>query len=154
MKVRDKGKGGRWYVIAVHYPTALMAKRAWERCQSKLNLASGDEGIGVVRMSPRHATPDPSMDIGNLPDDVHSVVAITLHEPTAHKCERLVRDGTPWTPSDAFADTLIYRRVKVVMETQRRQPGSKGRLVIRRPESCGAQMDALGNVYEQTGGDE
>lgn len=153
MKVRDLG-GGRWYVVCAHYPTALMAKTAWERCQSKLNMQAGDQGIGVIRMSARmESTGHPEMDLGDLPANAHPVVAVTLHEPTARKCERLLRDGTPWTASDDFADTLIFRRTKVVLEARRKRPGSKGRLVIRRPEGRGAMVDTSGNVYEQPGGE-
>lgn len=155
MMTRDLGQGGKWYVVCVHYPSALMARLAWERCQARLSLAAGDEGIGLVRMSARtRPVPGrPEMDVGELPDNAHPVVAVTLSERTAQKAERLLRDGTPWVPTDDFADTLIFRRAKIVTEAQRQRPGSKGRLVIRRPDERGAFVDGAGNVHEQPGGE-
>ena len=52
MLVRDLGAGGKWYVVAVHYPTAKMAKTAFERVNAKVDMRAGDEGIGVTRLAP------------------------------------------------------------------------------------------------------
>lgn len=144
MMVRDLGDGGRWFVVAVHYPSALQAKRAWERINAKLDMRAGDEGIGIVRMSPA-GTGSPS----GAPPDTHAVVGVSLHKPTARKMERLARDGTAWEPLPDFADAVILRRARVVVATD---PARTGRVVIRRPEGRGAQLDQSGVLYEPEGG--
>ena len=66
-----------------------MAKRAWERAERGLDLSSGDEGIGIVRMAPGGGG---AMSTG-APLMTHTVVLVTLDEATAHKAQRLLRDG-------------------------------------------------------------
>src|SRR5436309_2106506 len=131
MIVRDLGAGGRWYVVAVHYPSALQATRAWERASAKLDMSRGDEGIGLMRLKPN---PDNSTIPSGAPNDAHSVVGITLDQDTARKTQRLLRDGTPWEPLPDFAHALILRRARVVLDAARQNPGRQGRVVIRRPE--------------------
>jgi hypothetical protein len=145
MLVRDHGDGGRWYVVTVHYPTAVQAKGAWERCERKLDLSLGDQGIGITRLAPNPSTRTRST---GVPEGAHAVAAVTLHESTARKAERLLRDGTPWRPRDDFADALILRRAQVVAE----HAGETGRLIIRRPEGRGAALGAMGDLREQEPG--
>lgn len=144
MIVRDLGAGGRWYVVAVHYPSALQAKRAWERAERKLDLSAGDEGIGLYRMSPRDR--GGTIESG-APEGVHPVAAITLDERTARKAERLLRDGASWAPRPDFADALIVRRARVVTA----QTG-EGRILIRRPDARGARLDSRGVMHERKPG--
>lgn len=143
MIVRDHGEGGRWYVVAVHYPSALQAKRAWERAERKLNMGAGDGGIGLMRLDPR-AGGGPE---GRLCDG-YPVVGVTLDEAAARKCERVLRDGVTWTPTDGFADAVIARRARVLLDAQRERRGATGRLVIRRPEDRGATLDRRGRMHE------
>ena len=141
--VRDRGAGGLWYIVAVHYPTALMARTAWERAEHKLDLRTGDEGIGLYRLKP-----DPTGEWeSGAPSDAHGVVAITLHEPTARKAQHVLRNGRSWLPTESFADALILRRARVVTD----HAGQTGRLMIRRPEERGGRLDPGGDMHEQIG---
>jgi len=141
---RDHGHAGLWYLVAVHYPTALQAKAAWEHAERKLIRRPGDEGIGVYRLSPN---PDSAAWESGAPADAHAVVAVTLDEQIARKAERLLRGGTGWTPTDSFADALILRRAKVVTTVG----DTGGRLVIRRPDGRGGHLTPEGDMREQTG---
>lgn len=145
MFVRDHGPGGVWYVVARHYPTALMARAAWERVNRKLVLGGRDPyGVGVTRLGPVGSS---RLDIpAGAPDGVHPVVAVTLHEGAARRAERLLRDGTEWTPTDDFADALILRRAHVGASW------GEGKHTIRRPEGRGAQLDERGIVREHDPG--
>jgi hypothetical protein len=143
---RDHGEGGHWWVVAVHYPTALMAKRGWERINDRMTMQPGEEGIGVYRMTPKTQRGD--IDSG-APEGVHPVVVVTLDENAAHKAQRLLRSGTAWTPLPGFADALILRRARVML-AQRGQ--GEGRLVIRRPDDRGARLDETGTMTEQEPG--
>lgn len=147
--VRDYGQGHsqRWYVVAVHYPSALQAKRAWERVEHKIHHEAGDQGIGVLRMAP-----DPEVLAGRRPYtesgaplDAHGVIAVGMHEPTVKKAERLLRDGTPWTPTENFIDAVVARRAHVVTGYAGQ---GRGRLVIRRPTGRGAALDPTGEMHE------
>jgi hypothetical protein len=145
MLVRDLGQGGKWYVVAAHYPTATMAKKAWERLNAKLDMRAGDEGIGITRLAPN---PGPDTIASGVPAGRHSVVGVTLHAFTAIKTKRLLSDGTAWQPSTQFADALIIRRARIVQEQTRRRPGATGRVVIRRPEGRGASLRPTGETDE------
>jgi hypothetical protein len=135
--VRDHGDAGRWYVVAYEYATAKLAKRAWERAMRRLNLNAGDEGIGIIRLSP---SPPGGMPSGTrLP----AVVCVTLDEPTAEKADRLLSvGGDPFTPVDGFADAIILRRLRVLQTHQ----GQTGRMIIRRPEKRGMELDREGHL--------
>lgn len=135
--------GHRWFVEARSYPTAVMARAAWERVEGKLNQAAGDGGIGVYRVAP-----NPAGGLRSGETQAHAVVVVTMHEPTAKKAVRLMR-GESWEIGEDFADSLIARRARVVMA----HPGETGRLKIRRPEGRGAHLDRAGHMREQGGGE-
>ena len=145
---RDFGAGGHWWVVAAHYPTALMAKRAWERINDRLTMQPGEEGIGVYRMTPK--TQGGSIESG-APDGVHPVAVVTLDERMARKAALMMRNGTSWDPTQGFADALIARRARVML-TQQQLQASEGRLVIRRPEGRGARLFETGVMKEQEPG--
>jgi hypothetical protein len=135
--------GHRWYLVAAAYPTAVMARRAWERCERKLDLSAGDEGIGLYRLA---ANPEGGLESGS--EGRPAVVAVTLDEATGRKAERLLRDGEPWEPTEGFANAMIARRARVVTA----HAGETGRLIIRRPEGKGGSLDPLGRMREQDPG--
>ena len=142
--IRDHGRGGLWYLVPVCYPTAMMARAAWERAERKLVRRPGDEGVGVFRLQP---DPTGNWESGS-PKGAHAVVAVTLSEPMARRAESLLRNGKGWMPSESFADALILRRSKVVTSTG----DSGGRVVIRRPEGRGGRLTPEGDINEQAGG--
>jgi hypothetical protein len=131
--------GHRWYVEVREYPTAIMAKRAWERAERKLIRGPGGEGIGVTRLAPNPA--------GGLSTGLsgHAVAVVTLDEATIAKAQRLLSDGKTCAPTDGLIDALIARRARVVLS---QVGGGEGRLVIRRPEQRGAEFNRLGDVLE------
>jgi hypothetical protein len=143
--VRDHGQGGLWYIVAVHYPTALMARTAWEHAERKLIRGPGEEGIGVFRLKPNT---DGGLELASGMGDRHGVVAVTLDESMAQRAERLLRNGRNWMPTEPFMDALISRRAHVVAANA----GKGGRIVIRRPEGRGAHLSADGSMDEQAGG--
>lgn len=143
MIVRDHDQGGRWYVLTVAYPTGQMAKRAWERLERKLDMSAGDEGIGIYRLMPN---PEGGRATGVQEP---AVACVTLDEPTAAKAQRLLGDGREFEPALDFADALIARRARVVLAHH----GQTGRLMIRRPEGRGAELDAHGRMYGPGGGE-
>jgi hypothetical protein len=145
--VRDHGRGGLWYLVAVHYPAALMARTAWERAERRLDLRDGDEGIGLYRLAPN---PQAGTWASGLAGDRHAIVAVTLHEPTARKAQHVLRDGQSWMPAPDFADAMIYRRAKVVLD----HAGETGRVLIRRPEGRGGSLTPDGDMREQVGRDD
>ena len=147
MLIRDLGDGGRWFIVATHYPSAMQARRAWERCERKLDLSAGDEGIGLMRIAPN---PDATGTApSGAPADMHGVIAVTLDGPTARKAERLLKDGIAWEPTSPFADALILRRARIVAANE----GKTGRVILRRPENRGAALSLDGEIHEQIGGD-
>ena len=138
---------GHWFVVARSYPTAFMARMAWERTEEGLDLSQGDEGIGIMRLAPREDGGAPT----GAPEGQQAVVVITVDEPTAHKAERLLR-GNEWEPTPDFMDALIWRRTRLVGDIDAAHPGQGGRLVIRRPDRLGALLDPSGIVHEQEPG--
>lgn len=135
--IREHG-GVRWFVEARSYPTAVMARAAWERAERGLDLSAGDEGIGLYRVAP-----NPAGGLRSGATQAHAVVVATLHEPTARKALRLLK-GEPWEIDEAFADSLIARRARVVVD----HAGETGRLKIRRPEGRGGTLDRVGRMHE------
>lgn len=151
MIVRELGEGGRWYVLAVHYPTALMAKTAWERLERKLGSDLRD--IGIYRMASQaesEKVTGPLTSPSGAPDrNVYPVAGVTLSEPVARRALRLLRDGTEWDLDPDFADALIVRRARVLSQVPE---GFVGQTRIRRPEGKGAQLDQRGVMHEQEPG--
>lgn len=132
--------GRTWYIEARAYPTALMAKRAWERAEHKLIRGPGDEGIGITRLRP-----NPAGGLSSGLEDGHAVIVVTLDEGMLAKAQRLLSDGRSWEPNEALVDAMIARRAKVVLG----QAGTgEGRVIIRRPEGRGAEFNRLGEVFE------
>jgi hypothetical protein len=133
--------GGRtWYVEARAYPTAIMAKRAWERAERKLIRGPGEEGIGITRLAP-----NPAGGLSSGLEGGHAVIVVTLDERMLTKAQRLLSDGRVWEPHPELVDAMIARRARVVVG----QAGSgEGRVVIRRPEQRGAEFNRLGEVFE------
>lgn len=148
MTVEREFGGETWYVEARHYPTSLMAKRAWERAESKLILGPGDEGIGVTRLAPN---PGENTIPSGLDESMHAVVVVTRDLRSMEKAKRLLSDGTPWDPVDAFCDALIARRTRMLQGrlayTLSQRPGG-GKVTIRRPEERGARVYESGEVRE------
>lgn len=156
MIVRDYGEAvpepvRRWYLVAVTYPSAKQAKAAWEEAERKL-IRGSDHGIGVMRLLPPGSNPGGMVDSG-APEGGHPVIAVTTEFHYVEKIERILRGGVPFEPEPGFADAIVARRARVVLEAAQREAGP-GRVVIRRPEGRGAQMDEHGEMYEQVGGEE
>ena len=131
-----------WYAVMVHYPTAYMAKKAWERADKKLIADSDGMGLGLTRLGPNT---DPSDIAAGSPEGVYPVVAVTLDQKMANRAVRALSDGTPFEPTDGFLQALILRRAKFVLEHAGEGPG---RYSIRRPENRGAKLDDEGNIIE------
>jgi hypothetical protein len=143
MTVVQESGGVRWYVEAREYPTALMAKRAWELCERKLTRAPGEEGVGVTRLGPN---PEKNA----IPSGMHppkpAVIVVTRSEPMLKQAQRLM-GGEPWEPAHLLISALIYRRVEIEKAQNRH-----GRIVVRRPEQRGARIYVDGSVVEQEPG--
>jgi hypothetical protein len=140
MIVKDFGDAGTWYVTTVGYPTALMAKRAWERAERKLTLGP-DKGVGVLRFAPNPGADKLSSGLG-----CHCVAVVTKDEATCKKGERILNVPGSWpeTPEDGFVTSLILRRARVIDQ----HAGQAGRLIMRRPEGRGAELDQRGIIHE------
>jgi hypothetical protein len=134
--------GQPWYVEAAHYPTAIMAKRAWERAERKLILGPGEDGIGVTRLAPN---PDPAAISTGAPPGAHIVAVVTLNQGIVPRAIRALRDGTSWDPPPEFCDTLIHRRARMMLA---QVDSDRGRVVIRRPEGRGAHLRIDGELIE------
>ena len=130
---------GRWFVVARHYPTAFMARMAWERAEAGLPMDPGEEGVGIVRLAPR---PEGGIATG-CPPNAHSVVVITVDEHTGQKAARLLR-GEEWEPTPGFINSLIMRRMRAVVE----HSNGAGRAITRRPEGQGAMLSPSGNLID------
>jgi hypothetical protein len=144
MTVLQLAGGERWYVEAREYPTALMARRAWELCERKLTRKAGDEGVGVTRLGPNPET-------GAIPSGMHppkpAVIVVTRSEKMLEQARRLL-GGEPWEPAHLLLTALISRRVEI--EKIEKQGG--GRVIMRRPEGKGARIYTDGSVVEQEPG--
>lgn len=142
MITRDIG-GHRWYIETRSYPSALMAKRAWERAERKLLPGKGNEGIGVTRLAP-----NPAGGVSVRADGARSgdaVVVVAMDAKVFRKAQRLLADGVEFEPAEGLVDALIARRAQVMVE---QAASGEGRIVIRRPEQRGAEFNRLGQVFE------
>lgn len=146
MYVRDHGAGGVWYIVARHYPSALMAKRAWERVNRKLVLGQREQGIGVQRLGPVPPGEDPGSLPSGAPEGVHPVVAASLNPNLARRADRLLHDGTEWQPTPDFADAVLLRHARIGMTH------GAGKNVIRRPEGRGGRLTPDGVLHEHEAG--
>lgn len=141
--------GRTWYVELREYPSALMAKRAWERAERKLIRGPGEDGIGVTRLAPNPA--------GGVPTGLsgHAVAVVSLDHSIMLRAQRLLKDGTEFTPAEALSDALIARRARVVVGqvSAVEEIGKQGgRLTIRRPDGRGAEFNRQGEVFEPDSG--
>lgn len=148
MTVIRQTSGETWYVEARNYPTALMAKTAWEHAEDKLTLGRGEEGVGVFRLAPN---PDGDTIRSGLEEPMHSVVAVTRDRRTAERVAHVLKDGTPWDPVPEFCDALIERRRRMTRGRLAwglsHKPGG-GKVVIRRPEDGGGRIYESGELRE------
>jgi hypothetical protein len=144
MTVLQLADGVRWYVEARKYPSALMAKRAWELAERKLTRRPGDEGVGVTRLGPNPES-------GAIPSGMHppkpAVIVVTRSEHMLKQAQRLL-GGEAWEPAHLLLAALIARRVEI--EKIEKQAG--GRVIMRRPEGKGARIYTDGRVVEQSPG--
>lgn len=143
MPTRDIN-GRRWYVEVVGYPSALMAKRAWERAERKLIRGPGEDGVGVTRLAPNPAGGVPTRADGDRAPS-HAVAVVTLNERMIVKALRLLSDGESFEPTSELVDGLIARRSQVMVS---QIDAGQGRIIIRRPEERGAQFNQLGELNE------
>jgi hypothetical protein len=116
--------GSLWYLVAVHYPTAKAARRAWERAERARWRPNA--GIGLVRLSAEAAAYDPALPFGR-----HPVVGVTTKPDSARDMALELTDGKPWVPSWDLQDWMIERRRQVVGTME---GAGGGRFRIRRPE--------------------
>ena len=148
MLTRDVGPT-RWYLVAVHYRTALIAKGVWERVERELVAGQGD-GIGLIRLGPAGPAPAGSeRTASGAPADAHPGVAITTDPDLAERAAGLLSGGVEWTPTPEFADAMILRRARVVLD---HAGEGAGRVVSRRPEGRGAQLGPDGQMIEHEPG--
>lgn len=125
-----------WFWTCARYPTALMARAAWERIERK--TAGGGE-LGLYRHGP-------SDDPGVL------VTAIGLDRSAVERCVRLLRDGVDERLPLELVESMALRRARVALETSRQHPGESGRVKIRRPEAQGVPLDRGGVMRERPPG--
>jgi hypothetical protein len=150
MSIEWEHGGEIWLIEARHYPTALMAKTAWERCNDTLVLGPGEEGASVWRLAPN---PEDNVIPSGVPNEsMNAVVVITQDRRAMAKAQRILgSDGTPWQPESGFCDTLIARRKRMMVGRAayvlKHQPGG-GSQTIRRPEDRGARIYESGEVRE------
>ena len=129
MIVRDAGAGGRWYALTVAYPTALMARRAWERVDRRMPRGS----LGFYRHGP-------SDRVGTM------VTVISLDRAEVERVARLLDDGAEIELEGRLLDRMILRRAAVVVEADRAGENAS-RLKWRRPEGAGAYLDDAGRMH-------
>lgn len=122
-----------WFWTCAAYPSALMAKRAWERVERKTK-AGGDLGLY------RHGPPERN---GRL------VTVLGLERAKVEAAAKLLHDGIDERLPPDLVEAMVLRRAHVVVDAARAQAGA-GRLLIRRPES-GAVLDSEGRMHERGG---
>jgi hypothetical protein len=152
----ERAHGGEvWYIEARSYPSALMAKNAWERCNQKLMLGPGEEGASVWRLAP-HTDDVPVIESGVPNEAMNAVVLVTQDRRVLAKAQRILGDsGESWDPVPGFCDTLIARRKRMMVGRAAyvlsHRPGG-GSQSIRRPEDRGARIYESGEVREHPPG--
>jgi hypothetical protein len=123
-----------WFWCSARYPTAQMARSAWERGERKIAIGS----LGIYRHGPRE-------NIGTV------VTAVSLKRDEIERCARLLRDGVDELLDVELLDSMILRRARVVVAETQAHGDVTGRLKIRRPES-GAALDHEGVMHEREPG--
>jgi hypothetical protein len=122
-----------WYWTCAHYPSALMARRAWERVERKTKRG-GELGLY------RHGSPD---------DPGSCVTALGLDRGAVERAAKLLSDGTDERLPPDLVEAMVVRRARVVVVAA--PPDREaGRILIRRPES-GAVLDERGRMHERGG---
>ena len=119
-----------WWFVCARYPSAHMARAAWERLDRK--LAVGDLGMY------RHG---PSYDPGT------QVTAVSMTKGQVERAARLLKDGEDQQLSPSLSASMIVRRARVVVEMARQDPDHSRRLKIRRPGE-GSPMRPDGTMIE------
>jgi hypothetical protein len=119
-----------WWWISARYPTAQMAKAAWERVERR--LARGSLGFY------RHGTTD-AMGC--------EVTAVSIKRDEVERCVRLLRDGQDNPLDDELLDSMIVRRARVVVEEVAKHGDVSGRVKTRHPEDAGAVLDRQGVMH-------
>lgn len=122
-----------WWWTCGHYPSALAAKRAWERVERKTKR--GGE-LGLYRHGP---TDDPGS----------CVTALGLDRGAVEHAAKLMSDGDDQRLPSDLVEAMVVRRARVVVEAARADADA-GRILIRRPES-GAVLDERGVMHERGG---
>ena len=124
--IQDIDYGGeRWFVVAVHYPTAVAAKAAWERVEGA-PWHRPNSGLGILRLDADATRQhDPSLPAGRFP-----VVGCTELEDTARLLALTLEGGTTWSPNDWLLRQVIERRRAVTAF----MPHDGGWYRARRPE--------------------
>lgn len=128
--------GNLWYVVSAVYPTALLARFAWDEIEARTkNWADRDAGIY------RH---------GNSQMAGMVVSAVSMNRRSIVRLAGMLRHGSDSGLDEGEIDALITRRARVVLD----QAGNgSGRLIIRRPDGRGARLGAFGEMIEPTPGE-
>jgi hypothetical protein len=129
VRYQDFGEA-RWWLVSAHYPSALMARSAWERVDRKLRR--GDLGFY------RHGTTE---------DPGTSLTAVSLVEVQVDRAARLLRDGEDQELDPALLASMFVRRARVVVGAARAGETRSGRIKVRRPET-GAELRPDGVMIE------
>jgi hypothetical protein len=121
-----------WYLASARFPSAYMAKQAWERMERKLPRSS----IGIYRHGP-------STDPGIL------VSVVSLDSDQVARAAQFLTLGEHEPLDPRVQDALIVRRADVVVHAASEGMQS-GRLKWRRP-GTGASLNPDGTMTEPGG---
>jgi hypothetical protein len=123
-----------WYWTCARFPSAKMARDAWERIDRKRRTGT----VGVYRHGP-----------SDNPGAFVSIVGLDREE--VERIARMLRGGVDERLPDDLVERLCVRRAAVVVEATRAQPGATGRVKIRRPEDRGAVLGPDGVMRDPRG---
>jgi hypothetical protein len=118
-----------WWWTCARFPTAYMAKVAWERVERKTR---GGGELGLYRHGSR-------AEVGVL------VTALGLNRDAVEAAAHILRDGVDEPLPRDLVESMVMRRARVVTEAA--ASGDSGRLTIRRPEGAGAALDEQGHMH-------
>lgn len=119
-----------WYYVSARYPTALMARKAWEKVERRTPRGS----LGIYRHGP---TNDPGV----------LVSAVSLKRDEVDRCARLLRDGLDELLPFELVDSMILRRARIVVAAADESDAAR-RIKIRRPEDRGDVLDQEGFMHQ------